>query len=257
MGTGDRAWDVVVVGAGLAGLAAGTSAAGDGLRTLIVDARPTGGRARTDRHGRFRFNRGPHAFYRGGPGEAVLARIGVAVSGAPAVIRGAQGRIGDRVELLPTDRDSVAGTRLLQSGSKPALARMLAGASRWRPEEVTGVSIAEWLDGFELPDDARAVAAMFVRLSSYLADESASADVPATRSPSPPGRESSTCTAAGRLSSMPWSRPPAPAGQWSERRPRCGRSRPTAAGGSSTARCWRSGPAPWWSPPALPRPAPR
>lgn len=125
---GERAWDVVVVGAGLAGLAAGTSAAGDGLRTLVVDARPPGGRARTDRHGQFRFNRGPHAFYRGGPGEAVLARIGVAVSGGPAVLRGAQGRIGDRVEMLPTDRGPVARTRLLQPRSKPAMARMLAGA---------------------------------------------------------------------------------------------------------------------------------
>lgn len=179
----EKPWDVVVVGAGLAGLAAATTAARAELRTLVVDSRTPGGRARTDRHGRFRFNRGPHAFYRGGPGESVLERVGVAVSGAAPVIREAQGRIGERVELLPTGPGSLARTALLRARSKPALARMLAGASRWRPEEVAGLSIGEWLDGFELPEDARAVAALFVRLSTYLADESASADVPATQIP--------------------------------------------------------------------------
>lgn len=176
-------WDVVVVGAGLAGLAAGAAAAGAGARTLVLDAHRPGGRARTDGRGRFRFNRGPHAFFRGEVGEAVLARLGVPPSGAAPVIRGARARVGERVELLPIDPASFARTRLLPVRSKPALIRMLAGASQWRPAEVEGLSIAEWLDGFELAEDARAVASLFVRLSSYLADESASADIPATQIP--------------------------------------------------------------------------
>ena len=62
----DERFDVVVVGAGLAGLAAGATAAGSGVSTLVLDGHPAGGRASTDERGRYRFNRGPHALYRGG-----------------------------------------------------------------------------------------------------------------------------------------------------------------------------------------------
>ena len=144
---------------------------------------PPGGRASTDRQGRFRFNRGPHALYLGGPGHGVLERLGIAPCGAAPVVRGARARLGDRVELLPSGASSLVRTGLLAARSKPALARMLAGAPRWRPCEVAPLSVGQWLDGFELPDDARAVAGLIVRLSTYVADESASADVPATQIP--------------------------------------------------------------------------
>lgn len=48
----DERFDVVVVGAGLAGLAAGATAAGAGVSTLILDGHPAGGRASTERAAR-------------------------------------------------------------------------------------------------------------------------------------------------------------------------------------------------------------
>src|SRR5215813_2197087 len=69
--------DVVIVGAGLAGLAAGAAAARSGARVVILDAVSPGGRARTDAKDGFRFNRGPHALYRAGACRRVLARLGV------------------------------------------------------------------------------------------------------------------------------------------------------------------------------------
>jgi len=55
----DQAGQVVIAGAGLAGLAAAATAARAGARVLILDEKSPGGRARTDEVEGFRFNRGP------------------------------------------------------------------------------------------------------------------------------------------------------------------------------------------------------
>jgi phytoene dehydrogenase-like protein len=52
-------WDVI--GAGLAGLAAGAAATRAGSRTLVLDAHVPGGRARVTETEGFVFNRGAHA----------------------------------------------------------------------------------------------------------------------------------------------------------------------------------------------------
>src|SRR6185295_8824699 len=96
----DESFDDVVVGAGLAGLAAGATAA-QGASTLILDGHQPGGRASTDERGKYRFNRGPHALYRGGEAQAVLDRLGVSTPGALPPVKGAQARLGDRVDALP------------------------------------------------------------------------------------------------------------------------------------------------------------
>jgi phytoene dehydrogenase-like protein len=180
----EQHWDVVVVGAGLAGLTAAAAAAGNGASTLVLDAHQPGGRASTDQRGRFRFNRGAHALYRGGPAEAVLGRLGVEVSGAAPSARGLRARVGDRVETLPTGPSSMLRTGLLRPRSKVAVAKMFAGLRRWRPEEVAGFTIGQWLDGFDLPGDARAFAQMLVRTTTYLHDtDTASADIPVTQIP--------------------------------------------------------------------------
>jgi phytoene dehydrogenase-like protein len=180
----DTQWDVVVVGAGLAGLVAGASAAGTGAKTLILDGHGPGGRASTDERGAYRFNRGAHALYRGGPAEAVLDRLGVTVEGADPPAAGGRGRFGDRVGLLPGSTSSLLRTSLLKPRSKVALAKVLAGAAKWDPAEVAGLTIGQWLDRFDLPDDARTMMRMLVRLTTYLHDEdTVSADVPATQIP--------------------------------------------------------------------------
>src|SRR5882672_5192350 len=74
--------NVVVVGGGIAGLAAAIYLARGGRTvTLFEKRRHLGGRAVTHlRHG-FRFNLGPHAFYRSGPGAHVLRELGIPIRG--------------------------------------------------------------------------------------------------------------------------------------------------------------------------------
>ena len=65
--------DVVVVGGGIAGLAAATTAARHGSKVVLVDAHHLGGRAQSDHRRGFTFNRGPNGLYDRGAGrEAVL-----------------------------------------------------------------------------------------------------------------------------------------------------------------------------------------
>src|SRR5581483_8094712 len=176
----DERFDVVVVGAGLAGLAAGATAAGTGVSTLILDGHPAGGRASTDDRGRYRFNRGPHALYRGGEAAAVLARLGVSTPGAVPPATGARGRIGDKVDVLPAKLGTLLRSRLLSVRGKVALARFLGGVKKWRPGELAGLTVGQWLDGFKLPTDARAFALFLVRTTTYANDEhTLSADVAA------------------------------------------------------------------------------
>ena len=172
-------FDVVVVGAGLAGLAAGATAAGAGMSTLVLDGHHAGGRASTDERGRYRFNRGAHALYQGGEASAVLARLGVTAPGAPPPTR-ARGRLGDRVGILPANTATLLRTDLLGARGKWALARFLGGVKRWRPEELAGLTIGQWLDRFDLPEDARRLVLFLVRTTTYLNDEDhVSADVAA------------------------------------------------------------------------------
>ncbi|MGH9113762.1 MAG: NAD(P)-binding protein, partial [Acidimicrobiales bacterium] len=96
----ERHWDLIVVGGGLAGLTAAATAAGSGASVLVLDAQQLGGRAVTDDVDGYRFNRGAHALYKGAVGRGVLARLGVAVHGAPPPIAGSLVRRGDRVGAL-------------------------------------------------------------------------------------------------------------------------------------------------------------
>ncbi|HEY3240188.1 MAG TPA: FAD-dependent oxidoreductase [Acidimicrobiia bacterium] len=177
----EQHWDVVVVGAGLAGLTAAATAAATGASTLVVDAHQPGGRASTDERGRYRFNRGAHALYNGGAAEATLARLGVRVAGA-APPTGARGRVGETMDVLPATSWTLVRSRLLRARSKPALARLLGGMKHWKPQDVAGLTIGEWLDTFDLAEDARAVMRMLVRTTTYLNDEdTVSADVAAAQ----------------------------------------------------------------------------
>ncbi len=175
----NESFDVVVVGAGLAGLAAGATAA-LGASTLILDGHQPGGRASTDERGTYRFNRGPHALYRGGEAQAVLARLGVSTPGAFPAVKGGQARLGDRVDALPTTAATLLRSRLLSLRGKIALVRFLSGAKKWRPADVAGLTVGQWLDTFKLPEDARKVALWLVRTATYTNNEDRlSADVAA------------------------------------------------------------------------------
>ncbi|MCI3948807.1 MAG: putative dehydrogenase, partial [Acidimicrobiales bacterium] len=90
----ERTTDVLVVGGGLAGLAAATTAARAGRQVTLLEARSEpGGRARTAEQDGFLLNEGPHALYRQGEGLAVLRDLGIEPSGSEPKVAGAMGYV--------------------------------------------------------------------------------------------------------------------------------------------------------------------
>jgi phytoene dehydrogenase-like protein len=178
----ERHWDVIVVGAGLAGLTAAATAAGSGASVLVLDGHDPGGRATTDEVGGYRLNRGAHAFYRGGAGRGVLGRLGVGVRGEPPILAGARVRRGERVGALGLDPAGIARSRMLTAGDKARIARVLAGVRRWKPAALADRSTATWLDELGLVGGAREFAETLARTATYVADmASVSADLVAAQ----------------------------------------------------------------------------
>lgn len=163
-------WDVIVVGGGLAGLAAAATASAGGLRALVLEAHGPGGRARSTLRDGFTFNTGPHAFYRDGPGMQVLRSLRVVPDGAPPPLRRYRALRDGRKALLPTGAASLARTGLVGTKSKVQLARFLAQLSRQHAEALSGTSVTDWLDSPRLRPEAAAVVRALIRLTTYTAD---------------------------------------------------------------------------------------
>lgn len=145
---------VVVAGAGLAGLAAGATAALAGARVIILESGPAGGRARTQNRDGFQLNEGPHALYQGGPGSCILSRLRIITHGHPAPLETAQALIAGRPQPFP-----------------PALyARVITQVTAAIPHEWTGASTSEWIDSSGLRGEAASVAAAVARVTTYVAD---------------------------------------------------------------------------------------
>ena len=138
----DRDVDVVVVGAGLAGLAAATVAARAGRRVLVVEGRAdVGGRARSHQSDGFTLNQGPHALYRGGGGIRVLRDLGIRP-------RGGTPSYGH--PYVTRDRQLIAGlsgAALGARGKRQLLAALGPGARR----RVHGQTVASWIDQLSDP----------------------------------------------------------------------------------------------------------
>ena len=146
---------VVVVGAGLAGLAAAATAAKAGAEVTVLDTRSPGGRARTDEKEGFRLNQGPHALYKGGPGRNVLAGLGVRPKGHNPPLRGTRAFMGGDVShRLLTGRTSALVTRLVA-----------VDPARW-----AGRSTRELIDGLGLRPQLASFAEAVVRVTTYVAD---------------------------------------------------------------------------------------
>jgi glycine/D-amino acid oxidase-like deaminating enzyme len=166
----ERHWDVVVVGAGLAGLAAAGTAAGTGASVLVLDAHRLGGRAFTDEVHGYRLNRGAHALFKGAPGRGVLDRLGVGVRGAPPITAGSRVRRADRVGALGLGAAGIARSRMLTTRDKAKVFRLLAGMSRWKPATLADRSAAAWFDELGLAGGAREAAELIARTATYVAD---------------------------------------------------------------------------------------
>ena len=169
--------DVVVVGGGIAGLAAALQAARLGSSVCLLDAHDLGGRARSDERRGFTFNRGPHALYDRGAGRAALASLGVPVTGAKAPLTGARGLRDGALHVLPTSPWSLLTSDLVSPAGRVALARVLLSLPRAVTPDLVAASAREWITGATRRPDVAAVVEALVRLSTYSADpDSLSAD---------------------------------------------------------------------------------
>ena len=154
---------VVIAGAGLAGLAAAATAARAGARVLLLDEKSPGGRARTDEMDGFRFNRGPHAIYLGGPSRKVLARLGVRPATHTPPLRGTRLLAGG--ELHPGLSRRVLGARAASQ-----LAKVLTRIARTDSAGSPVTSTRDWIASLDLTPRASALLEFGARVSTYTAD---------------------------------------------------------------------------------------
>jgi phytoene dehydrogenase-like protein len=162
--------DIAVIGGGLAGLTAAATASRGGATTLVLEAHRPGGRARTTGRDGFLWNLGGHAWYRGGPGEAALASVGVTPAGAAPPLARYRGARDGALHRLPTGPASLLRTSLLGARSKAQLTGVLARLPRMSPATLAGTSTRAWLEGFDLRPDADGVVRALLRLGTYSAD---------------------------------------------------------------------------------------
>ena len=138
--------NVIIVGGGLAGLSAAVFLARAGRTVTIFERRRyLGGRAVTHlRHG-YRFNLGPHAFYRNGHGWNVLRELGIPVRGGIPKPRGIA-MLGNERYKLPTNPWSLLTTSLLGVGAKAKLAMLMLRIWRIDPKPFASMTVREWID---------------------------------------------------------------------------------------------------------------
>jgi len=163
-------FDVMVVGGGLAGLAAGATAARGGARVIVLSAHQPGGRAQTSDRDGFVFNRGVHALFGGGDGKAVLDTLGVRLAGAaPPLDR--YRLLADGVQhVLPLDPDGLISTTYLDAADKAQLGDLFGRLPTLEPSDFAGQSVGGWLAELGLRPRIDSLLRALFRLSTYAAD---------------------------------------------------------------------------------------
>lgn len=170
-------YDVVVVGGGLAGLAAGATSSAAGARTIVLDSQSgepgapagPGGRARITERDGFTFNLGAHALYVKGAGWEALRRLGVQPSGAKPPLRDYRLRQAGRLHLLPSGPSSLVGTSAVRGRGKAQAMGVLAGLLTRRAAKYAAVSAEDWLVDQRLRPDAAAMLRALMRIGTYSA----------------------------------------------------------------------------------------
>jgi phytoene dehydrogenase-like protein len=163
-------WDVIVIGAGLAGLTAGATAAAAGADTMVLEAHQVGGRARTVAKGAYTFNMGSHAFYLGGPGGRIMRELGVEPDGVPAPFPGYKLLKDGELHLMPSGPASLLRTTAMGATSKVQFAKLLGLLPTIRTAKLAGTSVDDWIGNHHLRPDVAAIVRTLVRLSTYTAD---------------------------------------------------------------------------------------
>jgi phytoene dehydrogenase-like protein len=160
----DEIYDVVVIGAGLAGLTAAAVAAGAGARVVLLEAHQPGGRAQTAEREGYHLNQGPHASTWVVPPRR-RSGAGRGVPGQPPT-GPYYARRGDDVELWPVSVTTLARSGLLSARGKLRLGNALRHI-RAGPAAHAHETAGEWVAGLDLPADADAVLRSVVRVGTY------------------------------------------------------------------------------------------
>lgn len=158
----------VVVGGGVAGLAAAWHLSRGGARvTLVEGAGALGGRAATREAGGFSFNLGPHALYRQGEWKALLDAAGVSYQAGSPPVGGAKGIFEGRLVEMPFSPLGIAASRFFSWRDKAQVLRFFARLPRLDLAPLRGRSLASLLDEHFSSPRARAFAEAFFRVSTY------------------------------------------------------------------------------------------
>ncbi len=161
-------FDAVIVGGGLAGLTAASYLARGGRSVLLLEkASQLGGRAiTTERHGFF-FNRGIHALYLTGPGEAVLRELDVAYQGKRSEREQYEVYSQGSFHRLPSDPVTLRTTSLLNNESRAELGKLLMLLGTLNPSRLVGTSLQDWLDQSVVHPVVRQFVEAGARLATY------------------------------------------------------------------------------------------
>lgn len=162
--------DVVVIGAGLAGLTAAATAKAAGASVVVLEGQAPGGRARVTEKDGFTFNLGAHALYVGGEGAQVLRRLGVRPQGAPPPLRDYRLLRDGELHRMPSGPASLLRTTALRPRSKVVLAKLLARLPRMDPQASVGRSVDDWIAEVGIPEDAARVLRALLRIGTYADD---------------------------------------------------------------------------------------
>lgn len=158
--------DVVIVGGGLAGLSAACYLARAGVGVTVFEkSAGLGGRAASQIHDGYTFNRGIHALYTGGAASKVLRELGIAYSGHRPldiyILR--EGKLA----LAPVGLLTLLRTTALSFADKLELLGIFARIPTLKPEELREISVQEWLERTARRPHVREVLAANARTFIY------------------------------------------------------------------------------------------
>ena len=160
--------DIAVVGGGLAGLAAAAIVARSGHTVRLHESRGVvGGQARSVDSDGFVFNQGPHAFYRGGPGERTLTALGVELSGGAPSPKG-RVVVDGRGEVAPGGPISLMRTGALTLRDKIAVGKALALLPRVEAARYASLTVDDWIERLVSSEGAARLLRSLARLATYV-----------------------------------------------------------------------------------------